>query len=110
MPVDFPQIIKQVLLESEKLAVGTCPGHVKEATSEARKALKKMKGRLEKWSSELADGKLTRAEFEFLIQGQKDLLELVALKGLGISRVRTDEFANGVLKIISSTILSALKL
>ncbi len=54
---------------------------------------------------ELADGSLSKDDFEYHVRSRRDLLSLVALKQAGISKVKTDKFRNDVFTIVTSGIL-----
>jgi hypothetical protein len=58
---------------------------------------------LQRWTVELATGKLSKEEFEDLVMGQKDLSEMVILKQEGLAQVQIDRFVNGVLNLVINT-------
>ena len=58
---------------------------------------------LQRWTQELADGKLSEEEFKDLVKGQIDLAEMEFLKQQGLGKVMIDRFVNGVLTLIIDT-------
>jgi len=44
-------------------------------------------------------------DFEFLLKGKKDLAEMEALKQLGLSKVRLDKITNGIIDIITGSVI-----
>jgi hypothetical protein len=44
-------------------------------------------------------------DFEFLLKGKKDLAEMEALKQLGLSKVRLDKITNGIIDVITGSVI-----
>ena len=65
--------------------------------------LENSKEDLERWTKALANGDLKKDEFEWLLESKKDLVELFALKKIGLAKVALDRFVNGVINLIIST-------
>jgi hypothetical protein len=63
---------------------------------------------LKRWIEELARGEIDKEEFENLVKGQADLVEMHALKQAGLAAVQIDSFVNGVLDIVISAAFSAV--
>ena len=63
-----------------------------------------LKGDLIRWTQELADGELTKSDFETLLSGQKDLIEMRALKQSRLSLAGIDEFKDNVFSLIVDTV------
>lgn len=61
------------------------------------------KSDIERWTEGLASGALSPADFEFLLKGKKNLAEMVALKQLGLSKVRLDKITNGIIDVITGS-------
>ena len=60
----------------------------------------KTKEDLERWTVALGTGALSRADFEFLLKGKKDLAEMESLKQLGLSKIRINKITDGVINIV----------
>lgn len=65
--------------------------------------LEKTKADIKRWTNMLATGDLTQEDFEWLIAGKKDLMELTALKRKGLSLVARDRFVNGLIDTVVAT-------
>ena len=102
--VDFKSILEKLKDEAVHLALTTFKDYKTEAKTDALKLLDELKVSLERWTLLFADGKLTKADFEFLVLGQKELVEMNALKQAGLTLIKTDEFKNSLLKLITTTI------
>jgi hypothetical protein len=102
--VDFKSILEKLKDEAVHLALATFKDYKNEAKADALKLLDELKESLERWTLLFAEGKLTKADFEFLVLGQKELVEMNALKQAGLTLIKTDEFKNSLLKLITNTI------
>lgn len=67
------------------------------------KFLDQIKLDLERWLKMLAKGDLTKGDFEWLVIGKRDLIELNKLKIKGLSQISLDRLVNGIVDIIIST-------
>jgi hypothetical protein len=77
-----------------------------QAGSDATTFLNEAKTDLVKWTGLYAANSIDKDEFASLVQSDKDLLELHALKQAGLAQARWDLFVNSV---IDTTISVALK-
>lgn len=98
-----------VQLEHELIgfAEGSLKTHRDTAIKDGRTFLEKTKSDLERWTKMLAEGRLTRDDFEWLVKGKKDLAELNALKQEGLAQVALDRFVNGLIDTVVSTAFKA---
>lgn len=58
---------------------------------------------LQRWTGLLAVGALTRADFDWLVQGRRDLGELEALRAAGITTAQADRLRAAVVETVVST-------
>ncbi len=107
MKIDFAEVLKDLKDDIMTLARKTLTERVKEAQEDAQYILDFTKMNLEKWAIELAEGRLSKDDFEYHVKSQRDLLSLVALKQVGISKVKIDKFKEDVFTIITTSILKA---
>ncbi len=70
--------------------------------------LKDSEEKLKRWVQLLAEGSLTKEEFEWLLKSQKDLVTLKALQTVGISKIRLNNIKNSILKTIFDIVLAAV--
>ncbi|MAZ28352.1 MAG: hypothetical protein CL868_14915 [Cytophagaceae bacterium] len=56
--------------------------------------------KLERWASLMAQGAITPAELEVLLQSQKDILIMESLYKAGISNIRIGLFKNAAIKLV----------
>lgn len=62
---------------------------------------------LKRWTQLMAEGKLTKEDLKFLVNGKKDLAKMEALKHKGIAKAQLDQYKSA---IVDSVITSASKL
>lgn len=77
--------------------------YLEAALQDGNSFLSAQKAELQRWTAELAAGKLSKEEFEDLVLGQKDLTEMEGLKQAGLAQVQLDRFVNGVLNLVITT-------
>jgi len=65
--------------------------------------IEKAKSDLERWTEGLASGALSKADFEFLLKGKKDLAQMEALKQLGLSKIRITKITNGIIDVVAGS-------
>jgi hypothetical protein len=58
----------------------------------------------------LIEGKLTTEEFEWLVNSQKDLIQMAALKQAGLAAIRIDQFKASLLNMVVDTVFSFIKI
>jgi hypothetical protein len=110
MPVDFNAIFQQLLNAAVGLAKSTVSNYVKDAKTDAQHMLIAMKEKLERWTGLLVNKQLTTEDFEWLVNSQKDLVEMAALKQAGLAAIRIDQFKASVLNLIVDTVFSMVKI
>ena len=73
------------------------------AEKDGKAFLDKTKEDMKRWTKLLAQGDLTKDDFEFLVSGKKDLAELEALKLAGLAQVRLERFQNALISLVIDT-------
>ena len=94
---EFLSTIKDDLLE---FAEENFEEYKDELLKDGNEFVKKAKKDLERWTEGLASGALSKADFEFLLKGKRDLAEMEALKQLGLSKIRVNRITNGVIDVV----------
>lgn len=96
----FDDFLLQVKTGAKDLARELFMEYRDTAVKESENFFAAARADLERWTKLLITGDLTREDFEWLVKGKKDLLDLYALKQAGLARVRIDRFRNGVIKLV----------
>jgi hypothetical protein len=110
MPVDFKAIFEQLKKDVEALAESTLKNYVSKAKTDAQTMLNQMKDKLQRWTTLLIEGKLTTEDFEWLVNSQKDLIQMAALKQAGLAAIRIDQFKASLLNLVVDTVFSMIKI
>jgi hypothetical protein len=100
---DFNDFWKELQTEIVEFADYSWKAYKAAAIKDGKAFLAKSKDDLKRWTDMLAQGNLTKDDFEWLVAGKKDLAQLVALKQKGLAQVALDRFTNGVIDTIVST-------
>ena len=97
---DFWENLKKGL---EDLAKKNLSEFQKAAEKDGRAFLNKTKKDLRRWTGLLAQGGLTREDFEWLVRGKKDLAEMEALKQAGLGLAKIEKFQNALISLVVDT-------
>jgi hypothetical protein len=108
MPIDFQQVLQSLKQGITTLAANELKDYVAAATSDGLAILQGLRDDLENWTIELANGELSKADFTDLVLGQKDELELIALKQAGLTQIAADRFKQATFSLITNTILALI--
>jgi hypothetical protein len=108
MPIDFAKVLKALKKGIVDLAEKDLKDYITAATKDGKDVLNAMKDDLKRWTKLLADGDLTPDDFKDLVLGQKDNLELVALKQAGLAEITADQFKNDLFDMITNTVIGLI--
>ena len=97
---DFLKALKDGL---KQLVADTVQDFSQAASKDGQAFLTKARADLERWTKALARGQLSKADFEWLVQGKKDLAEMAALKQAGLALVRVDQFRSSLFDLVIGT-------
>jgi hypothetical protein len=106
--VNFSQVFDKLKEEVTALALSTVKNYKNQAKKDALKLIEDMKKNLETWTLQLAEGKLSKTDFEYLVLGQKELIAMNALKQAGLSLIKADEFKNSLLNLVVNTVIGLI--
>jgi len=73
------------------------------AVSDGEAFLKQSEADLKTWTQKLAAKTLSLQDFQYLVQGKKDLAIMVGLQKAGLAQAKLDQFTNGVLGAVISS-------
>lgn len=107
---NIDDILKDAESQIKALAEKLFKQYTSQAVSDAKDFLQKSKAALERWVKELAQGGIDKDEFRSLVQGQIEVAEMRALKQAGLAQVAIDTFTGGVVDILVSAGLAAIKI
>ncbi len=99
---EFLDILKD---ETEKVVRAEWHDCREAALQDGGAFVERTKADLQRWTGLLAAGGLSREDFEWLLQGKRDLAALEALKQAGQAQVRLDRFRDSLLGVVTRTAL-----
>ena len=105
---DFEEILSSLSAEIKALAEQSWSEYKASATKDAKAFIEKTKDDIKRWTNLVAEGKLTIAEFEFLLKAKRDLATLEALKRAGLTAVRLNKFRNDLFATIINVVKTAI--
>ena len=85
------------------IAKGDLKDFLKEAKDDTNQFLAATKEDLKTWTKQLADGDLSKDEFEFLLRGKEDLAEMHALTQAGIAAAQIQKFRDALIDLVIDT-------
>jgi hypothetical protein len=103
---DFDSFASQWRSAASDFAVRSYADFERQAVDDALTFFNKVEQDLHRWTSMLGDGSkgtLTKDDFTSLVNGERDLLELNALKQAGLAEARWDLFTEGLLDLTVQT-------
>jgi hypothetical protein len=104
--VNFKEIFSQLKEDVMELAKNSFTERKQEAIEDTKKLLEEMEEKLRRWTNLLGTGDLTLEDFKFLVNSQKDLVALHALKEAGESEVDIDALKNGLFDTIVGSVVN----
>lgn len=97
---DFDDFLENLKSGLEELAKKNWK-ELKDATEKDGKAFfEKTKEDLRRWTKLLAQGDLSKDDFEWLVNSKKDLAEMETLKQAGLALVRLERFQNALISLV----------
>ena len=104
--MDFQAVLATLREGVTSLASNTVQNYVNEAKTDGLNLVESLKTDIQTWEQELAEGKISALDVEFLIMAQKELIEMTALKQAGLGLIKVNEFKNNVLQLVIKAVIS----
>ena len=99
----FDDFFSTVLSGAKGLAADSLHDFLTQAQDDADSFLTKSKAQLHTWTVKLADGRMSKLEFEDLVGGLEDLAAMHALTEAGVAAARVQRFRDAVIKLVIDT-------
>ena len=107
--MDVNAIIQAIETGIEGLAKTSLQNYLAQAKTDGKTMLSAIQGNLQGWASQLANGALSPDDLKFLVQGQQEVVEMAALTQAGVAIIQIDQFKQGVVNLIVTTVSAAIK-
>lgn len=104
--IDIEQLLKELKDESAALAKATFKKFKAEAEEDALNLIGTLKEDIKNWTIMLANGQISKDEFEWLVMSKKELIEMVGLKQAGLTLIKLDELKAKLLNLVISKVFS----
>jgi hypothetical protein len=82
------------------MAKGDLKQYLQQGKADADQFLQSTQDDLKSWTKALANGDLSKDEFEFLLRGKADLAEMHALTQAGIAAVQVQKFRDALIDLV----------
>lgn len=102
---EFVEAAKQGIVEVAKTETRD---FLQDTQADGEAFLESTKQDLLVWTQQLADGLLSKEEFEFLVKGQKDLAKMEALTRAGVGAAKIDAVRTGVINAVLTAAMTQL--
>jgi hypothetical protein len=97
---NFNNFLKELRAGAVEIAKKESSEYLKEAKGDCQDFLNSVKADLKRWTKLLAEGKLTKEDYQFLVKGKKDLAEMNALTEAGLASIRIDRIRIALIDLI----------
>ena len=102
---NFDEILKDLKDNALELIKSTLLDFKDQAREDVNDFLNATKDKLERWTTGLAKGELTKEDFKWLLESQKDLLVMNGLKQAGLAKIQIDKLKNAIVNMIVDTVI-----
>ena len=109
-PIDFLKILSVLEERIEDMAQVTVSHYLCEGIEDGKNLLSTMSDDLARWAQLLADRKITTRDFEILVTGDADSVEMDALIFAGLALPRVSLFKGSVMNLIIDTVFTIVKI
>ena len=106
--MDYQAVLVTLKDGVTNLATTNVQNYLNEAKTDGLKLVDSLKTDIQSWGQELAAGKMSANDVEFLVMAKKELIQMNALKQVGLGQVKVDEFKNSILHLIVKTLVGAI--
>ncbi len=99
---DFNDFLEEVGRKLTGIASETAGEFRDAAIADGKAFVEASRESLQRWTKKLAEGELSAEEFADLLEGEKDLAEMAALKQTVITKVQLNKFRDGLIAVIAA--------
>ncbi|NOD84029.1 hypothetical protein [Ruegeria sp. HKCCD6119] len=105
---NWDEFVNSVQEGLKTLAKNTVQDALDQAEKDAKAFIEDSEQAIRRWGDALAQGKITKDDFEYLVGGQKDLAKMHALKAVGLAQARLERFRTGLISLVVSSAFDAI--
>lgn len=104
----FDEVVLAIQKGIPNLAESCLNGFVEEAKTNVRTFLERSRKDVESWLEALATKQLSQEDFRSLLKTKCALAEMDALKEKGLAEIQLQNFRNGVINLIVTSVMNAI--
>lgn len=101
--MDYEDFVKTVITNLGSQITPALKNCASDIEKDANDFLQATKKDMEKWTKDLADGKLAKDDFDTLVKGKSDLAIMRYLKKKGITEIEVEKITNSLISTVIST-------
>lgn len=106
--IDFANVLNTLKTGVINLAETDVKDYVAQATQDGQAILTTLNAALQNWTEQIATGAIKASDLEDLVLGQKEEIEMVALKEAGLAEIEVDQFKADVFSLITTTLTALI--
>lgn len=103
---DFKEFWNALTGNIKEYATSKWKDYLNDVISDGNAFLDKTKEDIKRWTIQLSKKELTKKDFEWLLEGKKDLAEMEALKQKGLDLAEIERCRDGLLNVVLNTALN----
>ncbi len=102
---NFDKILNELKGNALALINSTLLDFKDQAKEDVNEFFNSSKDKLERWTTGLAKGELSKEDFKWLLESQKDLLVMNGLKQAGLAKIQIDKLKNAIINMVVDTVI-----
>ncbi len=108
MPIDFDNLFETLKTGVTEIAKKSIGNYLSQAQTDGHGLIEMMKTDIQKWTQQLANGTLSKDDFEYNLLGEKDGIAMNALKEAGFAEIAVDQFKKDILDLVKDTVFNLI--
>jgi hypothetical protein len=101
---DVENIINELKVGIGNIAKQQVGAYAAAAKADGEHFIEQLRIDITTWSVQLATGKLSKGDFEFLIKGRRDLAAMKGLTEAGLAAIKIDEIKNSMVTLVITVV------
>jgi hypothetical protein len=106
--MDWEKFIVQVSEGVKGLCVGSLGNYKNALAKDMQRFLEKSKHYFEQWTQQVLEGKLTKEDFEMLVNRQMAGAEFITIKQTGMAKIELDKLSSSIIKTVIDIVFRLL--
>jgi len=108
MQIDLDNLFNTLKTGVIGIAKKDANDYITQAQTDGEGIIATLKSDIQTWAQQLADGKMSKDDFEYNLLSEKDVLEMNALKEVGLAEIAVDQFKKDILGLVKDTVFALI--